>query len=441
MQEKMIVLSMDAMVREDVAYLESRPHFARLMAGRAEVERVEGIYPSITYPAHVTIATGCFPGKHGVISNTAFKTVKDGIDHWHLYAERLRVEDLFRAARRAGRSTAAVYWPVTGLNAGIDDLIDEYFFPYYGETPEEAFAKLGAHEAALEAVRENLCRFPYHFQKGLPLTKENTFDDFVNGCACSLIRRRRPDLLMLHNCYLDSLRHRFGVFAPQIREGLDLMDLWLGELTEAMEDAGVYDRTNFVILSDHGQMNFVRRVKLNCLLARGGFIDQDGAGQVTDWRAFAQSNGMSATIYIKEGAGKALEREVGDFLRGLAREGVWGFQEVLTRREARRCYGMYGPFAFMVETDGYTAFSDSWEEPLLADADPADYRLGQATHGYQPEKGPQPVFLARGPAFQAGAVLPRARLVDEAPTLAKVLGADMPEADGVCLDSLLASRP
>ena len=36
MQEKMIVLSMDAMVREDVAYLESRPHFARLMAGRAE---------------------------------------------------------------------------------------------------------------------------------------------------------------------------------------------------------------------------------------------------------------------------------------------------------------------------------------------------------------------------------------------------------------------
>lgn len=225
MQEKMIVLSMDAMVREDVAYLESRPHFARLMAGRAEVERVEGIYPSITYPAHVTIATGCFPGKHGVISNTAFKTVKDGIDHWHLYAERLRVEDLFRAARRAGRSTAAVYWPVTGLNAGIDDLIDEYFFPYYGETPEEAFAKLGAREAALEAVRENLCRFPYHFQKGLPLTRENTFDDFVNGCACSLIRRRRPDLLMLHNCYLDSLRHRFGVFAPQIREGLDLMDL------------------------------------------------------------------------------------------------------------------------------------------------------------------------------------------------------------------------
>ena len=303
---------------------------------------------------------------------------------------------------RAGRSTAAVYWPVTGLNAGIDDLIDEYFFPYYGETPEEAFAKLGAREAALEAVRENLCRFPYHFQKGLPLTRENTFDDFVNGCACSLIRRRRPDLLMLHNCYLDSLRHRFGVFAPQIREGLDLMDLWLGELMEAMEDAGVYDRTNFVILSDHGQMNFVRRVKLNCLLARGGFIDQDGAGQVTDWRAFAQSNGMSATIYIKEGAGKALEREVGDFLRGLAREGVWGFQEVLTRREARRRYGMYGPFAFMVETDGYTAFSDSWEEPLLADADPADYRLGQATHGYQPEKGPQPQQAAQPVRLPSG---------------------------------------
>ena len=52
-------------------------------------------------------------------------------------------------------ATAAVYWPVTGLNAGIDDLIDEYFFPYYGETPEEAFAKLGGEhaEAVAEAVQ------------------------------------------------------------------------------------------------------------------------------------------------------------------------------------------------------------------------------------------------------------------------------------------------
>lgn len=437
MRKKLIVLSMDAMVHEDVAYLSGKPNFSKLMSDRAEVERVRTIYPSITYPAHVSISTGCLPGKHGVISNTEFKTVRDGIDHWHLYAHSLQVEDIFCAAKRAGCSTAAVYWPVTGLNQSIDYLIDEYFFPHPGETPEDGFAKLGANEATLEIVRENLHRFPYHFNKKLPLTPSNSFDDFINGCACSLIRRYQPDLLMFHNCYLDSTRHRCGVFGPQLKESLDQMDLWLGELMEAMEDAGIYDQSNFVILSDHGQMNFVRRIKLNCLLARGGFIDLDAAGNVTDWRAFAQSNGMSATIYVKGEAQGALWREVYDFLRGLAKEGVWGFQEVLTQEETRGRYGMYGGFSFMVETDGYTTFSDDWEEPLLGSADFTDYRLGQATHGYQPEKGPQPVFLARGPAFRAGAVLPQARVIDEAPTLARVLGAAMPDADGVCLDALL----
>lgn len=128
MRKKLIVLSMDAMVHEDVAYLSGKPNFSKLMSDRAEVERVRTIYPSITYPAHVSISTGCLPGKHGVISNTEFKTVRDGIDHWHLYAHSLQVEDIFCAAKRAGCSTAAVYWPVTGLNQSIDYLIDEYFF-------------------------------------------------------------------------------------------------------------------------------------------------------------------------------------------------------------------------------------------------------------------------------------------------------------------------
>ena len=92
MKEKLFVLSMDAMVHEDVAYLLHKPNFSRLMAQRAEVERVRTIYPSITYPAHTSILTGCRPGRHGVISNTSFKTVNDGIDHWHLYAGAVRAE-------------------------------------------------------------------------------------------------------------------------------------------------------------------------------------------------------------------------------------------------------------------------------------------------------------------------------------------------------------
>lgn len=438
MKEKLFVLSMDAMVHEDVAYLLTKPNFSRLMAERAEVERVCTIYPSITYPAHVSILTGCRPGRHGVISNTEFKTVNDGIDHWHLYAGAVQTEDLFAAAKRAGCTTAAVYWPVTGCNPNIDYLINEYFFPYPDEPVLEGFAKFGASGEALDVVRENMHRYPSCHEKTEAVTLANTYDDFINGCACSLIRRFQPDLLTVHNCFMDTTRHRYGIFNEKTRACLDQMDLWLGELMEAMTDAGVYDRTNFVILSDHGQMNFVRRIKLNVLLARGGYIDVSPDGAVRGWLAFAQSNGMSGTVYLRDPGDCRLRQEVYSYLRQLAADGVWGFQEVYTQEEVRERYGMYGNFSFIVETDGYTAFSDGWTEPILNPIDFSDYRLGRATHGYQPEKGPQPVFLGRGPAFRPGAVLPRAQIIDEAPTLAAILGQEMPQAQGRCLRELLA---
>lgn len=270
MKEKLFVLSMDAMVHEDVEYMMTKPNFSKIMEKRAEVERVTTIYPSITYPAHTSIFTGCRPGKHGIYNNTPLKTYEDGITHWHLYSKSVQTEDLFAAAKRAGCSTAAVYWPITGCNPNIDYNIDEYFFDYPGEGIEEGFARLGAGEEALQAVRENLHRYPTSRDSQDPQLT-STFDDFLMGCTCSLIRNQQPDVLLVHNSYLDDYRHHYGVFGPQVKECLDMMDVWLSEVQQAMVDAGVYEDTNFVILSDHGQMDFNRRMKLNVLLVRGGF--------------------------------------------------------------------------------------------------------------------------------------------------------------------------
>ena len=65
MKNKLFVLSADALVREDIAYLETKPNFSRIMAGRAEVTHVKSVYPALTYPAHATLITGCRPGRHG----------------------------------------------------------------------------------------------------------------------------------------------------------------------------------------------------------------------------------------------------------------------------------------------------------------------------------------------------------------------------------------
>ncbi|HPK16951.1 MAG TPA: ectonucleotide pyrophosphatase/phosphodiesterase [Clostridia bacterium] len=438
MQSKLLVLSMDAMIAEDLEYLRDKPNFKRLFAACARVRKVRTIYPSITYPAHTSVITGCRPGKHGVTDNTVWKTVEDGRNDWFLYADKIKTDDLFAAAKRAGRSTAGIFWPVTGLHPHIDYLIDECFDNFMpGVGPLDFFRRLGASGEAMDVIRRNMYRYPVNNRAQAGLQKYNSSDHFLNGCACEVIRRFKPDLTMIHNSYLDTARHRYGVFHEKITEGLDYTDCWLGELIDALEEAGIYGQTNFVLISDHGQMDFSRRIRLNVKLVRDGFITLNPDRSVADWSVFTKSTGMSALVYIKNPGDRALWKRAHEYLNGLAAEGVWGFDRIYTTEQALEAYGLNGDFSFILETDGFSAFADSWKEPIYNPIDFSDYRLGQATHGYEPEKGPQPVFCAAGPDFRPGAVMETADIIDEGPTFARILGAALNDAEGRCLSELL----
>ena len=433
MKKKLFVLSLDALVHEDIPYLMTKPNFAAIMEKRAEVERVRSVFPAITYPAHTTLMTGCNPGKHGIYNNTPLFVHADGKTHWYLDSNAVRVEDLFAAAKRAGCTTASVYWPITGNNPNIDYIINEYFFFYPEEDSLEAFKKMGANEEAIKAIQENREELEGRRQK----LEGRSYDQFLMDCACSLIRNVQPDVMLVHNCLPDSARHRHGVFSKGLEEALDQADQQLGEVVAAMKEAGVYDETNFIILSDHGQIDKEKRCHLNTLLAEGGFIDIAPDGTLYDWRAFAQSNGMSASVYLRDNDNKRLYEEVYAYLQKLVDEKKWGLTKVYTTEEAKEKYGTYGPFAFMLGTDGKTSLNQS----LAKEAIEFYYEDQQGglhgAHGHEPELGPQPVFLAHGPAFKEGAVLPRAELCDIAPTLARVLGQTLPEAEGKVLTELL----
>ena len=442
MDQKLLVLSMDAMVEDDIEYLRNKPNFKRLMEHCCQIKKVQTVYPSITYPAHISMITGCRPGKHGVYNNTKFPTEKTYPDWYIDTAEIVKVEDLFAAAKRAGASTASVYWPIMGNNPNIDYNVNEFFF--YDQSDCEnwdavlnAYRRMGASEQTIEAINDNRDRFPTEYKHRVgPLRLNHTFDHFINGCTCSLIRRYTPDVLVAHNCLLDSMRHRTGVFHELVNWALDMTDYWIGEIIDALFDAGVLEKTNFVIISDHGQMNFSRRMKINVLFARKGWltVGENGKPDKTS-KVCAQSNGMSTAVYVRD---KSMKDEVYKYLCDLRDQGVWGFSEVFTTEEVDKMYEWSGPFDFVLETDGYTTFSEDCKEPLIAPIDLSDYRLGKATHGYRPEKGPQPVFVAIGPAFKKDVTIPFAYTLDEAPTFAHILGQSMPQAEGRVISEILA---
>jgi hypothetical protein len=180
-----------------------------------------------------------------------------------------------------------------------------------------------------------------------------------------------------------------------------------------------------------------RTIKLNALLADRGYITVNEKGKAVDYSAYCLSNAMSSLVYLKDPADTALRNKLYEELCWLRDEGIYGFDAVYTREEIAQSEHLDGDFAFVLESDGYTSFSDSCKRPLIAQLDLSDFRFGKATHGYFPDKGPQPTLVAKGPHIKAGVEIERRPIVDEAPTYAKLLGAVLDDAQGTAIDEIL----
>lgn len=420
MKNKLIILSADAMVTEDLELLSTLPGYKKYLENSSMVRKVRAIYPTVTFPCHVTMMTGTYPNKHGVTSNFPFVMNQDPMP-WNWYADVIKSKDIFTACKEKGLTTATVFWPVTCNHKDIDYMIPEYK-PLPEENLEEAFTKVGCDAEMLSIVKKNsgyLNGFVH------PYT-----DEFIINCACDILREKQPDVLLIHPGNIDAARHAHGTFNEKVDETIIATDRFIRMLMDVQEELGLAENTNFVLTSDHGQVDIQRIINLNVMLADYGFIDVDEDGKIIDWRAYCLSNGLSASIYLKNPQDENTKYRVFQLLRWMQKEGVYGIGEVFTTEEMDERYHLNGEFSFVIESDGYTSFGESAKAPLVQSFGDMDYRYGRASHGYFPEKGPQPIFVVKGPDFAEGVIIENAELVDEAPTYAQILGVDLPDADG-----------
>lgn len=118
---RLLMISLDAAFQADAKTLLAMPHLGALANRGVFCDSVQTIYPSITYPAHVSILTGCYPERHGVSHNEKyFSDLPPQNRPWNWNAEEIKTETLYQAASRAGREVASIY----GLSAGIIRLYD-----------------------------------------------------------------------------------------------------------------------------------------------------------------------------------------------------------------------------------------------------------------------------------------------------------------------------
>ena len=419
----LVVISVDALVYEDIADTSELPLFAELIRGGSLTKNVLTVYPSLTHTVHASIVTGQPAGVTGIISNTVF-TPGEADMPWYNDLSQIKCETIFDLAHAAGAVTAACHWPVTANAEGrIDYLIPELMdrdFEEAGGDLVQGFMNIGTTECLKDIIEEALAR--RQTDKKITPSTHPECDEIQIDCACEIIRRYKPDLLFTHPAYVDSERHRTGLFSPYVKAAVKKSEEWIGRLIEATKEAGIYEDTDFVILSDHGHLPYSKVVRLNKLLADEGLIRIGEDGEVADWEAYSHSCDLSALIYVKRPLDEELTGRVGELAECLKEKGDAGIKEIMTAREAELVYGLKGDFSFVLEAADGFEFSDEWRgEPVYVNVPEAE-GLGHSTHGHRPELGPQPVMIGFGPDFEPGKVTDGGNVLEYFEMFRKILG-------------------
>ena len=400
---KMVLISLDAVFRDDLSRLEPGGFFQTLFARSAVCDQVKTVFPALTYPAHTTLVTGCDPVDHGIGQNQPFQPDQEpAMRAWYWDEAAIRRETLFDAVKQAGGRCASVLWPVTGKNRSI-----RWNFPEVLALPgENQVLKMFAYGTPGWILSTEL-----RLGRWRVSTKEPHLSDYGCLLACDAIRHKRPDLTALHMVDVDDMRHHHGVASPEALDGLKRLEQRVQRIYETVQATPGMEDALFVLVSDHGQADVDKPVCITEALEQAGF---GGAIRV-------QSNGMTAYLY--EGCDD--NRRMASAISYLENNGSsWGIREVYDARRLRDmgCFeGDGGRICAAVEAADGVVFSDALPEA----------KREKATHGFGPgHPAENCLLLIHGHGIPEGITLPPMPMRDVAPTLAELMGVSLPSATG-----------
>jgi arylsulfatase A-like enzyme len=180
--------------------------------------------------------------------------------------------------------------------------------------------------------------------------------------------------------------------------------------------------TVVALVSDHGFSPLRKDVNLFGAFIRAGMISVDAKVQVTDWKAAIWPSAGSAAVVLRDPLDIAVRRKVLELLQSIAANPDNGVAEILDAQGIEKLGGARADYMVLFKP-GYQIGRDP-TAPMLADS---SYR---GMHGYSPEsEDMDAVFVVAGKGVPKRA-FGKIDMRDIAPTLAHLMGATLPEAEG-----------
>jgi hypothetical protein len=173
-----------------------------------------------------------------------------------------------------------------------------------------------------------------------------------------------------------------------------------------------------------------REVRPNVALRRAGLVDVAPDGKLLAYEAISSKAGGSAAIMAKTND-PTLRARVRAVLDDLVRDPESGVARVYDGADIAARGGFPGAMFVLEAADGFL-FSDRTEEPLVA---PSKYK---GAHGYDPARREMRASLVLwGDGVRAGAPLGDVRMVDVAPTIARLARVELGPTEGTVLEAAL----
>ena len=225
-----IVLSWDGM-RHDYPDLGDFPGLRRVEEEGVRAKSLIPVYPSSTFPGHVSLATGAVPGVHGILDNS-FYDRKKGSYSYGSDANWIDAEPVWITAERQGVKAATFFW--VGSETDWHQQGTSYrIAPFNASTPEN------------EKV-----------------------DQIIQWL--DLAEVERPRLIMSYWSGTDGTAHSKGPNHPDIVRVIQEQDKQLQRLLAAVDQRELWPRTTLMIVSDHGLTAISHSVEVETRLEDAG---------------------------------------------------------------------------------------------------------------------------------------------------------------------------
>lgn len=406
------------------------PTLRELAKNGARAEGTVCSFPTVTWPNHTTLVTGTPPAKHGVIGNNyldrkSASPVALIPDPLFDKDQIVKVPTIYDAAHRAGLSTAGIIWPATRsartLDWTVPDLAGKEAWPKYG-TP-----------AWLDELRRDGVPVDEHGKWTSESSGGVQRDWLYSRMARHVLKNHSPNLLLVHLIEVDHVQHKFGPKTPEAYWAVSYADDRLRDIVEAAKLSSFRDKTTIIVVSDHGFYPITKDIRPNVLLTQQGLLSKE------DKKARAVAQGGAAMVYVLDDANR--KQIVEDLTKKFA--AIEGVDSVLGPEEFKKLgqstpeEDSRAPDLWLSAKSGYS-FTDSeaGEEVVVPRETPG------GTHGYVPDQTDLlGTLVLSGYGVKPGTTLGKISNLDVAPTMAELLGVELPTADGKPLTKALKDRP